>query len=101
MYAIVMTGGKQYMVNEGDEFKVEKLPAEIGSEINLDVVAVSDGTALKVGDDAKDAVVKAEVVGSGRGEKVIVFKYKPKKDYRRKKGHRQPFTKLKITSIQA
>lgn len=101
MYAIVKTGGKQYMVEEGTELKVEKLDANIGDKVELEVVAVSNDGSLKLGDDIKSVKVTAEVLESGKDKKVIIFKYKPKKDYRNKRGHRQPFTKIKISSIVA
>lgn len=101
MYAIIRTGGKQYKVSEGDILKVEKLDAEVGSEITFDdVLAVSDGD-LKVGDEVKGATVKAEVLEQGRFKKVIVMRYKPKTGYHKKNGHRQPFTKVRITKVSA
>ncbi len=100
MYAIVATGGKQYKVAVGDEIYVEKLEGEQGTEISLEnVLAVFDGDSVKLGEEAKGICVKAEIVKQGRGKKIIVFKYKPKKGYRRKNGHRQPYTKLSIKSI--
>lgn len=101
MYAIIRTGGKQYKVSEGDILKVEKLDAEVGAEVTFDdVLAVSDGD-LKAGEDAKGASVKAEVLEQGRGKKVIVMRYKPKTGYHKKRGHRQLFTKVKITKVSA
>jgi large subunit ribosomal protein L21 len=101
MYAIIRTGGKQYKVSEGDILKVEKLDAEVGSEITFDdVLAVSDGD-LKAGDEVKGATVKAEVLEQGRFKKVIVMRYKPKTGYHKKNGHRQPFTKVRITKVSA
>ncbi len=100
MYAIVKTGGKQYRVAEGDVLNVEKLDAEIGAEVSLDVLMLVDGENVVVGKPVvADANVVAKVVEHGKGEKVIVFKYKPKKDYRKKQGHRQPYTKLEIVSV--
>lgn len=101
MYAIVKTGGKQYMVNEGDEIKVEKLNVSEGESVDLEVVAISSESGLKLGSEVSNAKVKAEVIKNGKSEKIIVFKYKPKKDYRKKQGHRQPFSMIKILSIEA
>lgn len=101
MYAIIRTGGKQYKVSEGDYLLVEKLDSEIGAEVSFDVLMLSDGETVKVGKPlVTDASVKAEVIEHGKAKKVIVFKYKPKKNYRKKQGHRQPFTKIKITSVK-
>ncbi|MFO7820316.1 MAG: 50S ribosomal protein L21 [Halanaerobacter sp.] len=103
MYAIIETGGKQYKAEEGQVFDVEKLDVEAGDEIEFDVVkAVSKEDSLEVGQPTlEDAVVKAEVVGQVKGDKIIVFKYKPKNNYRKKQGHRQPYTRVKIKSIDA
>lgn len=99
MYAIVCTGGKQYKVSEGDVIEIEKLDAEEGAKVTFDeIVAVSDGS-LKIGDDVKSAKVTASVLGQGRGRKVIVYRYKSKKGYHKKKGHRQAYTRVKINSI--
>ena len=100
MYAIIVTGGKQYKVEQGDEILVEKLDAEVGETVNFDVLMMADGEAVKVGKPYVEGVcAKAEVVEHGKGRKVIVFKYKPKKNIRKKNGHRQPFTKVEITAI--
>lgn len=103
MYAVVATGGKQYRVKEGDVIFVEKLNAEVDSTVELtDVLAVSNGDSLKVGAPlVEGAKVVAKVLAQGKAKKIIVFKYKPKKDYRRKNGHRQPYTKLVIEKIEA
>lgn len=103
MYAIIKTGGKQYMVNEGDELMVEKLDVESGARVVFEeVLAVGDNGELQVGSPVvAGAKVEATVVGNGKTKKVIVFKYKPKKDYRKKQGHRQPFTKVRIEKINA
>lgn len=102
MYAIIETGGKQYKVEEGSIINVEKLAVNEGEQINLDkVLAVSKDDTLNFGSQVNGAVVKAEVLGHGKAKKIIVFKYKPKKSYKKKKGHRQQFTKIKITSITA
>ena len=100
MYAIIVTGGKQYKVSEGDEIRVEKLDVEAGKDVTFDnVIAVNDGNALKVADDVASAKVSATVVEQGRGKKVIVYKYKRKTGYHKKNGHRQPFTTVKIDKI--
>ena len=100
MYAIVQTGGKQYKVEQGDQIMVEKLDAEVGSEVSFETLLVSDDAGVKVGKPVLEGVaVKAKVVEHGKGKKVIVFKYKPKKDSRTKRGHRQPYTKVEILSI--
>jgi len=103
MYAIIETGGKQYRVEEGSTLVVEKLQVAKGETIKLDkVLAVSKDGELSMGQPlVEGASVEATVVENGKADKVIVFKYKPKKDYRRKKGHRQPYTKLKVQSINA
>ena len=101
MQAIIVTGGKQYKVAEGDTLFIEKLPAEAGDAVTFrKVLAVIDGDKLTVGTPVVEgAKVDASVVKNGRGKKVIVFKYKPKKGYRRKQGHRQPYTKVTIGKI--
>jgi len=101
MFAIVRTGGKQYRVEEGLALKVEKLPCSVGDSIELDdvlLVSGDDGVVV-AGQDARKATVKATVTAQGKGPKIIVFKYKPKKGYHRKQGHRQPFTELRIDGI--
>ncbi|TYO98022.1 50S ribosomal protein L21 [Desulfallas thermosapovorans] len=103
MYAIIETGGKQYRVSEGDTLYIEKLPAEVGEtyEVNK-VLAVEKDGQLQVGTPVLDgAKVLLKVEKHGKDRKIIVFKYKPKKNYRRKKGHRQPFTKVVVEKIQA
>ena len=100
MYAIIQTGGKQYKVNVGDEVLVEKLDAEIDSEVSFDVLLVADDAGVKVGKPILEGVsVKGKVLAQGKGKKVIAFKYKPKKNVRVKHGHRQPYTKVEILSI--
>jgi large subunit ribosomal protein L21 len=101
MYAIIETGGKQYRVQEGDTLFVEKLAVEAGSSIEIEkVLAVSKDDSLTVGSPiVAGAVVKATVIEEGRARKVTIYKYKAKKDYRKKQGHRQPYTKLKIETI--
>lgn len=102
MYAIVETGGKQYKVSQGDTIVVEKLDGEVGSDIVLDkVLLVQNEGKVQVGSPyIEGAKVVAKVVEHGRGKKIIVFKYKPKKNYHKKQGHRQPYTKLTVESIQ-
>lgn len=95
MYAVVVTGGKQYRVSEGDTIEVERLSAQVGEKVELPVVLKVDGENV----DNAEGKVTAEVVRHGRNKKIIVFKYKPKKNQRRKQGHRQPFTVLKILSL--
>ncbi|KPV43234.1 50S ribosomal protein L21 [Alicyclobacillus ferrooxydans] len=103
MYAIVETGGKQYKVTPGDTIYVEKLEAAVGDSVVLDkVYFVSADDGVKVGAPTlAGAKVTAKVVDHGRGKKIIVFKYKSKKNYHKKQGHRQPFTKLQIENIEA
>jgi ribosomal protein L21 len=101
MYAIIETGGKQYKVAEGDIITVEKLGVEADSKYTFDkVLAVSNGDSITVGSPVvAGASVEATVIGDGKAKKVIVYKYKPKKGFHKKNGHRQPFTKLKIEKI--
>ena len=101
MYAIIETGGKQYKVQNGDQIKVEKLNAEAGSAVVFDKVLVAgEGADIKVGTPYLEGLtVEGEVVESGKGDKVIIFKYKAKKDYRKKHGHRQPYTLVEIKAV--
>ena len=99
MYAIIENGGKQYKVSEGDVLKVEKLPAEVGEKVSFNVVMVCDDSGVKVGSDVKNAKVTAKVEAQDKFKKIIVFKYKAKKNERKKQGHRQPFTAVKIEKI--
>jgi large subunit ribosomal protein L21 len=103
MYAVLETGGKQFRVKEGDTLFIEKLPAEAGETFEIDrVLMVEKDGDLKVGTpNVEGAKVTFEVVRHGKGKKIIVFKYKAKKNYRRKQGHRQPFTEVVVKSIQA
>ena len=103
MYAVLATGGKQYRVQEGDVIYVEKLNADVDSTVELnEVLAVGTEDGIKVGTPVVEgAKVIAKVAAQGKAKKVIVFKYKSKKDYRRKNGHRQPYTKLVIEKIEA
>ena len=100
MYAIIATGGKQYRVSEGDVIYIEKIDAQVDSTVSFDVLLVGNDGDVKVGTPVVEGVkVEGKVVGQVRGEKIIVFKYKSKKNYRRKQGHRQPYTKVEITKI--
>lgn len=103
MYAVIETGGKQYKVQEGDVLFVEKISAEEGETVVFDkVLAVSNDGELTVGSPALGGVsVNGKILGHGKDKKIIVFKYKPKKGYRRKQGHRQPYTKVQIEKINA
>lgn len=101
MYAIVLTGGKQYKVSENEVIKVEKLDSEVGSKVELDVVMVSKDGNVVCGSDAAKAKVVAEVIAQDKAKKIVVFKYKSKKNVRKRQGHRQPFTALKVLEIKA
>ena len=103
MYAVIKTGGKQYKVTEGDVLRVEKLNAEVNATVELtEVLLVAGGDNIKVGKPlVEGAKVVVEVLSQGKGPKVINFKYKPKKASHRKRGHRQLFTEVKVTSIIA
>ena len=102
MYAIIETGGKQYKVNEGDVLFIEKLDVNEGDTVTFDrVKAVSVGTEFKVGaPTVEGAAVTAKVLANGKGKKIYVMKYKAKKNEKKKIGHRQPYTKVQILSIQ-
>ena len=101
MYAIIQTGGKQYKVSEGDVVYIEKLNAEEGASVSFDeVLAVGEGAELKCGNPfVGGATVSGKVLKNGKAKKVLIFKYKPKKGYRRRQGHRQPYTKVQIEKI--
>src|SRR5947208_15078302 len=102
MFAVIQTGGKQYRVAEGDKLRVEKLIGDIGAKVTFDKVLLIGGEAVKVGTPlVAGAAVSAEIVAQGRDKKLIVFKFRRRKNYRRKAGHRQPFTELKITGVSA
>jgi len=102
MYAVIKTGGKQYRVSEGDVLRVEKLPGDVGASIDLDEVLMLGGDSMKIGTPTiSGAKVSAQIVAQDRSKKVIVFKKKRRKNYRRKYGHRQPFTELRITAVGA
>lgn len=99
MYAIFENGSKQYKVSEGDEVKVEKLNAMPATTVQFPVILTADEKGIQVGADVKDVVVTCEVLAHGKERKIIVFKYKAKKNERKKQGHRQPYTRLKVKSI--
>lgn len=99
MYAIFENGSKQYRVSVGDVVKLEKLDAQVGAEVTFPVVMCAEEGSIKVGAEVADMKVCAQVVCQGKDKKIIVFKYKAKKNERKKQGHRQPFTTVKITSI--
>lgn len=99
MYAIIENGNKQYKVSEGDVVRVEKLKAEVGEEVSFNVLMEADENGVKVGSDVKNAKVTAKVEAQDKYRKIIVFKYKSKKNERKKQGHRQPFTAVKIEAI--
>ena len=103
MYAVVTSGGKQYKVEEGETLKVEKIPGDVGSSVKFDrVLMIADGDTVSIGQPIlDDALVEGHIVEQGKSKKVIVFKYKRRKRYRRKHGHRQQYTAVKIDSIQA
>ena len=103
MYAIIETGGKQYKVAEGDTLFIEKLPNEAGETVTFDkVLALLDGDKATFGAPVVEgAKVSASVVKNGKGKKIMIFKYNPKKGYRRRQGHRQPYTKVEITKVNA
>ena len=100
MYAIIATGGTQYRVSEGDVIYIEKIDAQVDSTVSFDVLLMGNDGDVKIGTPVVEGVkVEGKVVGQIRGEKIVVYKYKSKKNYRRKQGHRQPYTKVEITKI--
>ena len=100
MYAVVVTGGKQYRVMEGETLRVELLDAEAGKEITLDnVLMLGDGDGIKLGDALKGATVSAKVVGHGRADKIRIVKFRRRKHHRKQMGHRQHYTEIQITGI--
>jgi large subunit ribosomal protein L21 len=100
MYAVIKTGGKQYKVATGDKLRVEKLPGNVGDAVTFEQVLLVGGEALKLGKPlVTGAKVEAKIVGQGLGRKLVVFKFRRRKNYRRKNGHRQPFTALEITNV--
>ena len=102
MYAVVSSGGKQYKVCEGEILRVEKISGEIGDKVSFDkVLMYSDGENVKIGTPVLDGVaVRGQIVEHGKNKKIIVFKYKRRKRYRRKQGHRQQYTAIKIENIE-
>jgi len=103
MYAVIVSGGKQYRVSEGDTLRIEKLEGEVGADVSFNkVLLFSDGEKVEVGQPALESVsVEGQIVEQGKSKKIIVFKYKRRKRYRRKQGHRQFFTAVKIGKIAA
>jgi len=103
MYAVIQTGGKQYRVAEGETLRVEKLDAPAGTKLTFDpLLFADDGGNVQIGRPKVAGVkVEAEILDQGLGKKIIIFKYKRRKSYRRKAGHRQPFTALRVTAIRA
>ena len=101
MYAIFENGSKQYKVCVGDLLKVEKLNANVGDTVQFPVILTADDKGIQVGDEVKDVKVSCEVISQGKEKKIIVFKYKAKKNERKKQGHRQPYTQVKVTAIGA
>ena len=102
MYAIIAAGGRQYRVSQGDVIYIDKVNQEADSKINFDVLMIGGEGDVKVGDPVlKGASVEGKVVAQVKGEKITVYKYKSKKNYSRKLGHRQPYTKVEITAIKA
>jgi large subunit ribosomal protein L21 len=103
MYAIVNTGGKQYKVCQGEVLRIEKIPGDVGSPVSFDkVLMFSDGENVNIGQPMLDNVtVSGHIVEQGKAKKIIVFKYKKRKRYRKKQGHRQQYTAVKIDSIEA
>jgi large subunit ribosomal protein L21 len=103
MYAVVSTGGKQYKVQQGETLRIEKIPGEVGSKVTFDrVLMVADGENVRVGQPViEKAAVLASIVEQDKAKKILVFKYKRRKRYRRKAGHRQPFTAIRIDGIEA
>jgi large subunit ribosomal protein L21 len=102
MYAVFKTGGKQYRVAAGDQVRVEKLPGNVGDAVTFDQVLLVGGEAVKLGQPlVSGAKVEAKIASQGLGKKLIVFKFRRRKNYRRKNGHRQPFTALDIVNIVA
>ena len=99
MYAVIEAGGKQYRVQEGDVITVEKIKAEVGEPVTFNTLLISAEGEVKVGAPYLNEVVTGTVVEHGKGQKVIIFKYKAKKDYRKKQGHRQPYTMVKIEAL--
>jgi large subunit ribosomal protein L21 len=101
MYAVIKTGGKQYRVSQGDRVRVERLPGAVGSQIEFADVLMIGGESVSVGTPlVKGAKVVGEIVGQDRAKKIVVFKMRRRKNYRRKRGHRQAYTEVRITSVE-
>lgn len=102
MYAVIRTGGKQYRVAQGDRLRVEKLPGEVGATVTFDEVLMIGGEKIAIGTPlVAGARVTAEILAQDRAKKIIVFKFRRRKNYRRKRGHRQPYTEIRITGVSA
>lgn len=100
MYAVIQTGGKQYRVQEGDILRVEKLDAEVGNKVNFDqVLMIGDDGDVKAGKDAEKFEVSGVITEQGKGKKIVIFKRRRRKNFRRTKGHRQMFTAVRIEKI--
>jgi large subunit ribosomal protein L21 len=100
MYAVIETGGKQYRATPGEILEIESVAGEIGAEVEFNkVLGLFDGESVKVGSAVGGALVKGTIIANGRGAKTIVFKFKRKKQYRRTQGHRQNFTRVKVSEI--
>ncbi len=101
MYAVIKTGGKQYRVAEGDKIRVEKLPGDVGAQVEFDEILMVGGEKVAVGTPhVSGAKVVAEITGQDLAKKIIIFKFKRRKGYRRRNGHRQPYTELRIDSVK-
>jgi large subunit ribosomal protein L21 len=103
MYAVINTGGKQYKVQQGETLRIEKIVGDVGSKVTFDkVLMVADGESIRVGQPViEQAAVQASIVEQDKAKKILVFKYKRRKRYRRKQGHRQPYTAIRIDGIEA
>jgi large subunit ribosomal protein L21 len=103
MYAVVSTGGKQYKVQKGETLRIEKIPGDVGGKVTLDkVLLIADGENIRVGQPMiEKAAVQASIVEQDRAKKILVFKYKRRKRYRSKAGHREPYTAIRIDGIEA
>jgi large subunit ribosomal protein L21 len=102
MYAVINTGGKQYKVQQGETLRIEKIVGDVGSKVTFDkVLMVADGETIRVGQPViEQAAVQASIVEQDKAKKILVFKYKRRKRYRRKQGHRQPYTAIRIDGIE-
>lgn len=102
MYAVIQTGGKQYRVQQGDVIFIEKLDCRVGDAVTFDKVLLVGGEESKIGTPTVDgATVEGKILGQVKGRKIVVYKYKAKKNERKKQGHRQPYTKVAITAVNA